>query len=371
MAVVASYFPSTLYSVKRKLFESQYFTRFVVCRKCWTLYHFGECINISGPSRSSKECNHVQFPNHPFAYGRVPCKQCLLKTIKYPSGKTIFYPFKIFCYKSLQSSLQNLLLRPGFVESCEHWKARRTYDKICDVYEGRVWKVFLEVSGQPFLSGPYSYGLMLNIDWFQPFKFGVYSVGAIYLTVMNLPRSRRFKRQNVILLGIIPGPSEPTHDMNTMLVPLVKELTKLWAGVTMTVCTGSTKAQVTVRCALLCCACDVPAGRKVCGFLGHLASRGCSKCLKCFPRTVGTMNYSGFNRATWPLRTAEGHRASVGLLRKCKSKTELSQKESELGCRYSALTELPYFDAPRMLILDPMHNLFLGSGNVNVCSIFG
>ena len=41
----------------------------------------------------------------------------------------------------------------------------------------------------------------------------------------------------MILLGIIPGPSEPTHDMNTLLVPLVKELTKLWAGVTMTVCT--------------------------------------------------------------------------------------------------------------------------------------
>ena len=59
MAGVASYFLSTLYSVKRKFFESQYFTRFVVCCKCWTLYHFGECININGLSRSGKECNHV------------------------------------------------------------------------------------------------------------------------------------------------------------------------------------------------------------------------------------------------------------------------------------------------------------------------
>lgn len=84
--------------------------------------------------------------------------------------------------------------------------------------------------------------------------FSVYSVGAIYLTVMNLPRSKRFKCQNVILLSRIPGPSDPTHDMNTMLVPLVKELTRLLAGITMTVCTGSTKAKVTVRCALLCCA---------------------------------------------------------------------------------------------------------------------
>ena len=37
--------------------------------------------------------------------------------------------------------------------------------------------------------------------------------------------------------------------------------------------------------------------------------------------------------------------------------------ESELGCRYSILLELPYFDPIRMTIIDPMRNLFLGSAN--------
>ena len=32
-----------------------------------------------------------------------------------------------------------------------------------------------------------------------------------------------------------------------------------------------------------------------------------------------------------------------------------------LGCRFSVLTQLPYFDPIRMLIIDPMHNLFLGT----------
>ena len=37
--------------------------------------------------------------------------------------------------------------------------------------------------------------------------------------------------------------------------------------------------------------------------------------------------------------------------------------ESKLGCRYSCLVDLPYFDAAtRMLCIDPMHNLFLGTG---------
>ncbi len=44
---------------------------------------------------------------------------------------------------------------------------------------------------------------------------------------------------------------------------------------------------------------------------------------------------------------------------KCKTKTE-RQKESELGCHYSVILKLPYFDPVRMLMVDPMHNLFLG-----------
>lgn len=47
---------------------------------------------------------------------------------------------------------------------------------------------------------------MLNVDFFQPYKHVHDSYGAIYLTIMNLPRSERFKQQNVIVIvGIIPA----------------------------------------------------------------------------------------------------------------------------------------------------------------------
>ena len=45
---------------------------------------------------------------------------------------------------------------------------------------------------------------------------------------MNLLRNERFKRENVILVGIIPGPSEPPLNINTYLSPLVDELLVLW-----------------------------------------------------------------------------------------------------------------------------------------------
>ena len=151
--------------------------------------------------------------------------------------------------------------------------------------EWRVWwKDFQTLNGSPFLSGPYAYGLMMNIDWFKPFKHLKYSVGAIYLTVMNLPRTLRFKQENVLLVGIIPGPREPALSINSYLTPLIDELLSFLKGVPMNV---HGKGVHTIRCALLCLACDTPACRKAAGFLSHSATLGCSKCLKKFPGPVG------------------------------------------------------------------------------------
>ena len=230
-----------------------------------------------------------------------------------------------------------------------------------DEYDGKIWSGFQTVDGQPFLSCENSLGLrlMLNVDWFQPFKHSTYSVGAIYLTIMNLPRSVCFKRKNVILVGILLGPSEPKRNINSYLEPLVEELQDFWVGVKLdTNSSGSTLSQTVVRCALLCVACDLPVGRKLCGFLSHSAKLGCSKCYKQFPGSAGSMNYSGFDRGNWSPRTNAEHRDRVQRVTQAKTQKEQSSLESSLGCRFPILLNLPYFDAPRMLTIDPMHNLF-------------
>ena len=56
----------------------------------------------------------------------------------------------------------------------------------------------------------------------------------------------------------------------------------------------------------------------------------------------------------------EHTKASLELL-SINTSSALRKAESDHGCRYSVLMKLPYFDAPRMLIIDPMHNSFLGS----------
>ena len=124
------------------------------------------------------------------------------------------------------------------------------------------------MSDKPFLSGSFGRGFMLNFDWFQLYK---------HLTIMNLPRSSRFK--NVLLIGVIPGPSEAKHNVNSYVNKLVIELNTLWSGVIMSALDSfGVEDKIIVRGVLLCIACDLPAGQKLCGFLGHNATFGCSKC---------------------------------------------------------------------------------------------
>ena len=166
----------------------------------------------------------------------------------------------------------------------------------------------------------------------------------------------------MLLIILIPGPSEPRHNINPYLEPLVHELLQFWSGEKLQICTSSGVIEEIVKCALLCVSCDLPAGRKACGFLSYTARLGCPQCLKEFPVSVSDQrNYSGFDRSKWPHRSDDDHRANVKKLSTCRSKAELTRAESKFGCRYSSFLDLPYFSPTRFLTIDPMHNLFLGT----------
>ena len=206
-------------------------------------------------------------------------------------------------------------------------------------------------------------GYMLNIDWFQPFERTQYSIGVIYLVIQNLPRSVRFKPENIIIVSTIPGPKEPgCDDLNPYLDPLVNDLLKLWNGVQMQAPPGSILGSRMIRAALVYICSDLPATRKLCGFYGIKAKYGCSKCLKCFPSAFGSStNYSGFDRSEWQLRTLASHHLHVQRSKAATTRTERDKIQQEAGVRYSELLRLPYFDIVRYHLVDPMHNLFLGT----------
>ena len=302
-------FPKSLHLLKKQLgIDQDKFIKYVVCPKCNTLYNFDDCYVLQNRKRVSKKCTFVEFPNHRQHFRRTECGEPLLREVTLKSGETRLYPFKVYCYQSVTDTLRRFLQRPGFTMKCELWRERGTPEGfLADVFDGRVWKEWQYVDGEAFLAAPKNYAFMLNVDWFQPFKHSVYSVGALYMVLMNLPRSERFKPENVFLVGIIPGPHEPKHTINSYLQPLVAELNLLWRdGITVRA-HGASTGEV-YRAALLCVGCDVPAARKVCGFTGHASCKGCSKCTKYFPGSFASkIDFSGFDSPS-PPRTNLKHR---------------------------------------------------------------
>ena len=112
---------------------------------------------------------------------------------------------------------------------------------------------------------------------------------------------------------------------------------------------------------VVCLSSDIPATRKVAGFVGHNARKACSRCLKPFPRIGDHTDCSGFDRDTWPKCSHAVHceYARKGLSARTKEARKLLERQ--FGARYSLLFELPYYDAIHFAVIDPMHNLYLGT----------
>lgn len=230
-----------------------------------------------------------------------------------------------------------------------------------DVFDGNIWKDFqtnpLNPS-EPLLSNPNNIGLLLNVDWFKPFKRSEYKVSAIMMSVLNLPRSERFKHKWTMVLGVIPGPSEPKGHIKTFLKPIVDDLVLLWNGLPLHP-DGSI-----VKALLLGVSADMPALRKVTQFLGHKADLGCTYCTFQAKREEGSRGASGKMSYYTPSAATKRSMAEIKEQAKeyqcAKTITEARSIQKRNGVRYSELLRLPYFDSTRMAITDPMHTFLLG-----------
>ena len=63
------------------------------------------------------------------------------------------------------------------------------------------------------------------------------------------------------------------------------------------------------------------------------------------------MDFSGFDRDQCKLRNGLDHAKKTAKLLECNTQRSLDSAEKECGGRYLVLTQLIYFDAPRMLIV--------------------
>jgi hypothetical protein len=127
-----------------------------------------------------------------------------------------------------------------------------------------------------FFADWHDIALALSIDGMCPFKQCKNSCWPLILVNLNLPPEERTHLENLICVGVIPGPKSPKN-LSSYLWPLMEELLQLASGVTAT--DVSTQKLFSLRAYLLSVFGNIPAVTKLLEFIGHNGQYPCRFCL--------------------------------------------------------------------------------------------
>lgn len=302
-----------------------------------------------------------------------PCCEPLFR-VKRIGDRTKNVFVREYFHQALKTWLGRLLCRSGVEELLDKdVLADTSGDFQTDIFSGDVLQRFSAKDGSTFLpsrpsEGRYVFGL--SVDAFNPFlnkQAGKKaSATAIYMVLLNLPPSVRYKAENMYLAGVIPGPREPSlTQINHLLRPLVNDLLEFWDPGVWYTRTPNHDLGKLVRAALIPLICDLKAARQVMGHGSHSAKKFCSVCDLSWDQR-NTIDEA--NRVPVPMK----------MFRKYALEWKMAQSQSERdkvfkrrGVRWSVLLDLPYWDPPRFTIVDSMHTVLLGHIHRHCSIIWG
>ena len=359
-------FPQDIRSAK-KLFNLEPTTiTYAVCPKCSATYR------VASGKQLPITCNRKRI-------GRgSACGATLTKLIiKDVDGErmNIRTPIKPFVMQDFDAFKAGLLSRPGMEAILERGALFNDTDDIWDVKDGTTIKNLLGPDGKPFWDGLKRRELRLlwnlSIDWFNPrgnkAAGKVTSTGSIVMACLNLPPSLRYKPENLFLVGVIPGPSEPSvEEVEHFIAPLVEMMERSWRHGTKFERTESSKHGRTERSMLAVIVMDMVAARKITGCASHS-----SKDFFCSLCSLGKCDINNLDRRTWPTRTREVLKKAAEEWRDATTASERKRLFKKNGVRWSPFWSLEYYDPTKMVVTDPMHNLFLGLVQFHIQEVLG
>ncbi|RPD52425.1 hypothetical protein L226DRAFT_436666, partial [Lentinus tigrinus ALCF2SS1-7] len=170
----------------------------------------------------------------------------------------------------------------------------------------------------------------------------------------------------IYLAGVLPGPKSPSlQEVNHYIEPLIPELLELWFhGVSYSRTARHTEGRI-VRGALIPVVADLGAIRKTTGHASHSATYFCSFC------QLKKKDINQVDPAKWPRRTCQQFRTLAESWQAATSTKERTKLFKANGVRYSVLLQLPYWKPTQFVVLDTMHNLFLGLFQRHCRKVFG
>ena len=185
--------------------------------------------DVTGIRHERYDCCANSYPAYTEDTDATKCPRCDADRY-HPGGKT---PRATFDYMPLihrlrlqLSSARRAQILTEYLAACA--KEYSEKNVLTDIWNGRLIG-HLRARGLP--ENPGGIVFAFHTDGVKLFKTrSAFHVWPLILTIANLPPQGRFKRENIILLGIMPGSSEPT-DIDSFLRPLVNELKALQHGV--------------------------------------------------------------------------------------------------------------------------------------------
>jgi len=126
--------------------------------------------------------------------------------------------------------------------------------------------------------------LSFTTDGFAPFKKRKHTAWILLVFNYNLPPDERFQKDNILCVGIIPGPKKP-WDADPFIYLLVRELLKLAMGVS---AYDALSHSLFALCAyLITCFGDIPAISMLMHMKGH---NGLCPCRMCGIQGIGILD---------------------------------------------------------------------------------
>ncbi|KAI0819258.1 hypothetical protein BC628DRAFT_1333482, partial [Trametes gibbosa] len=375
----------TLRTVERRLGvdPDEHIIYYYLCTHCWARLTASELKELPSGACTEPGCDGLFYK---------------LKTLS--DGKKQRIPLKPLPTASLIAGVQRILLRPNKIAEFDQWREAADSDapgpepplteddwpgwndhsfRLHDMFDGWRWRniraglerrqggefgvedVEVIELEQRFVSLPLGLVLIINIDWYR----GKYSVGAVYCTIANNPRAKRFLQEETILLAIIPGPEEPSlEQLNSILEVFVAEAQRLYSGKCQSIaaCTLTTYGLLQAtrepcHAYLNIVAADLPGSRKATGLRGHTSERFmCAVCKQTFNSLV---DHACFDQESFEYRSDERYLKYAFKARHADAatRTEITERR---GIRWSILNVLPDWMPARDSPPDFMHAAYLG-----------
>jgi hypothetical protein len=216
---------------------------------------------------------------------------CPFPSCKEPRFKSNGAPRRLFRYTPLIPQLRGLFQDAQTSKKLGYRVlAEEQYDpeKIQDVFDAEHYRLLRRTvldpeSGYCFFDNPQDIALGLATDGFTLFKRrrrGLSTAWPVIIITYNFHPRIRNHLENVICIGVIPGPRQ-CKDLNSFLIPLLDELLELESGVECSVppapdCVGS---NFVFRAFVIMLFGDIPAIAKLLMMKGHNAIKPCRACM--------------------------------------------------------------------------------------------